>query len=111
MSLAEQEALDKWKQEDRELDGMFDQIDIGMDGLLVGIENIGEGLKEQAGLIEDVDDMVEDLGKNLSKTAGKLKKTLDGFRKASSVAVDIMMTLVLTVLIGVLCYTVKKLYL
>lgn len=108
--MEEQEALDRWKKEDTELNGVFDMIDGAMDQLLEGIDHIGDGLKEQAGLIEDVDDQVDDLTLNLSKTASKLKKTLNSFRKASSVAVDIIMTLILTVLIGVLCYTVKKMY-
>jgi hypothetical protein len=47
--MAEQEALDKWKKEDAELNGVFDQIDGAMDQLLVGIDHIGDGLKEQAG--------------------------------------------------------------
>lgn len=106
----ERAALDKWKEEDEELDVIISDIDAGMDELLGGIDQIGENLKEQKGLIENVDHQVDDLTNELGNQSKKLKATIKNFRKASNIVVDIAMIVILAILIMALVIVIKKMY-
>ena len=97
MTEKEKQALDRWKQEDEELDGVIGDIDNAMDDLLAGIDQIGENLTEQKQLIQNVEDQVDDLTKELSKTSQKLKKTLAKWRSAGGVATDIIMIIIVMI--------------
>jgi methyl-accepting chemotaxis protein len=107
----EKQALDRWKQDDEELDEVMGDIDAGMDDLLNGIDEMGENLKEQKQIIDNVEAQVDELTAELSKTAQKLKKTLAKFKSAPGAATSIVMILILLVLIGVLVYVVKDTWL
>jgi chromosome segregation ATPase len=91
----EKQALERWKQEDEELDGVLGDIDAGMDDLLNGIDEMGENLKEQAQIIDKVEGQVDDLTAELSKTAKKLKETLKKWKSAPGAATTIVMILIL----------------
>lgn len=104
----EQDALDQWKKEDAELDDMIMDIDKGMDVLLEGIDDIGENLNDQQGLIKDIDSKVDTLKSKLGTASIKMKRVLAKWRSAPSVATDIVMFIILAVLIGTLVIVVKK---
>ena len=107
----EKMALEKWKEDDDELEGIIGDIDAGMDDLLNGIDEMGENLKEQKQLIDNVEGQVDELTAELSKTAQKLKKTLEKWKGAGGASTTIIMILILVVLIGVLVYVVKTTWL
>lgn len=72
---------------------------------------MGENLKEQKQIIDNVEAQVDDLTAELSKTAKKLKATLAKWKSAPGAATSIVMILILLVLVGVLVYVVKDTWL
>ena len=111
MNDTEKEAMDRWKQEDEELDNVIGDIDNAMDGLLAGIDNVGENLKDQADQIDKINKLVDPLQKDLNKTALKLKNQVKKWKTAGNASIQIVMLVILMMLVGVLIYILQNLYL
>jgi len=98
----EQDALDRFKAKDRELDALLEEINQGLDTLKVKGENIGDQIDNQDLKIQDLQIEIDKTYKQLENSNQRLKRILYQYRKPSNFFMQMICILIILGLIGVI---------
>jgi SYP7 family syntaxin len=102
LTAEESEALDRWKEGDKQQDAVLTLINDGLSTLHNKANNIGNQVDAQTKLITKLDEDMEDAYKELESSNTRLKKVLVEYRKPGKFCMDIALVLILLGLIGVI---------
>lgn len=101
-------ALEAWKKQDKQIDDELDEIEGQMDGILAELEHFKDNMRKNEVLVEYISEEVFKLSSELETTNAKMKIIIEKFKGPGRLCVDICMSLMLAVLIGLLVYLVRR---
>lgn len=100
MTDIEKEGMAQLEKGEEEIDELAQQMNGKVDELLDGIDNVKDSLKEQEGLIHNVEVKVDELTGELLTESVKLKKTLSKWKSAGSAGIMVALIIILCLCIG-----------
>ena len=104
----EKMALDRWKKIDQQIDDNLDEIEKEMDAINEQLDNFRENMRKNEILVEYISEEVFKLANELETTNAKMKIIIDKFKSPGKLCVDICMSLMLAVFVGMFVYLVRR---
>jgi len=98
----EQDALDRFKAKDKELDALLEEINQGLDVLKNKGENIGDQIHNQDIKMQDLQLEIDKTYKALENSNQRLKRVLYMYRKPSNFFMQMICILIILGLVGVI---------
>jgi chromosome segregation ATPase len=102
ISKDEEDAIQKFREKDKELDHLIEQIDEGLGMLTKKAEDMNNHIADQEKEIEDFEIVINKTSKKMESSNAKLKKIMLEYAKPSKICMDILCFMVLLGLIGVI---------
>jgi len=98
----ESEALQRFKKNDEEIDGMLDRANDGLDALKRKAEMMGETLDKHEKDLQELDRQVDKAAEGVKTANARLKQVLLTYRRPSKFCLDVCLILSLLGLVAVI---------
>jgi ABC-type transporter Mla subunit MlaD len=108
MTEYENELMNKFDENDAEIDEMLDQVINQIDGIKLHAQNIGTAINNQKEMIKKLNSKAEKARINLQKRSSALEGVLQQYRRTNRMCIDLILMCVLLIIVGIIISVLKK---
>jgi len=103
----ESDAIERFKQKDKEMDDMIGQINDGLYSLKDKSDQMGSNIDRQSMAMENLDNEIQKTSDQLESSNNRLKNVLENYRSPSKFCMDVVLILMLLGLVAVIMNLAK----
>ena len=104
----EAHALNRWNQNDLELDRELDQIEANIEEINNDLRTLSANMNKNETLVEYVSDEIQVLGRDLQTVNARIKLIIEKFKGASNILIDIIISFAFSIFFGLFVFLLQK---